>query len=56
MQVMRTDNKKRASLNISKEAKEKLDEVKHTGQSYDGLIRELLIQRNKLQETKEIAR
>jgi predicted CopG family antitoxin len=38
-----TDNKKRASLNVSKEAKAKLDEIKHTGQSYDGVIRELVM-------------
>jgi prepilin-type N-terminal cleavage/methylation domain-containing protein len=51
---MIVDNKKRAILNISQEAKDELDEIKHTGQSYDGLIRELLTQRKKWQpEIKE---
>jgi len=36
-------NKKRTSLNISKKTKELLDSIKHPGQSYDGLIRELVM-------------
>ncbi len=42
---------RRASLSISKETKELLDSIKHTGQSYDGLIRELVMYRKKKQET-----
>jgi len=34
--------KKRASLSISKETKELLDSIKHIGQSYEGLIQELI--------------
>jgi len=49
-------NKKRASLNITKEVKEKLDEVKHTGQSYDGLIQELVKHWEMRQETKEVVK
>lgn len=37
-----TMKKKRASLSISKETKEMLDSIKHTGQSYGGLIQELI--------------
>ncbi len=33
---------KRASVNLSRATKDALDSIKHTGQSYDGLIRELL--------------
>jgi len=33
--------KKRATVNISLEAKSELDNVKSPGQSYDGIIREL---------------
>jgi len=39
---MNTGETKRPNINISRETKELLDSVKHTGQSYDGLIRELL--------------
>jgi len=39
---MNIKNNKRASMNISKEAKELLDSIKHSGQSYDGLIRDLI--------------
>jgi hypothetical protein len=35
--------KRRASLSTSKETKGLLDSIKHTGQSYDGLIRELVM-------------
>ncbi len=34
---------KRASLSISKETKGMLDSIKHTGQSYNGLIQELVM-------------
>ena len=34
--------KRRASLSISKETKGLLDSIKHTGQSYEGLIQELI--------------
>jgi hypothetical protein len=50
---MITDSKKRATLNISKDAKDKMDELKHTGQSYDGFIQELLIYWEKQQKIKE---
>lgn len=40
--VVDTKKKKRASLSISKETKELLDSIKHTGQSYNGLIQELV--------------
>lgn len=30
------------SMSVSKEVKDKLDEVRHPGQSYDGIIRELI--------------
>ncbi len=43
--------RKRASISISKETKELLDSIKHTGQSYDGLIRELVVYRKRKQET-----
>ena len=33
---------KRLSLSISQETKGLLDTIKHTGQSYDGLIQELI--------------
>ena len=42
--------KARASLSISKEAKGLLDSIKHTGQSYDGLVRELVVYRKKNKE------
>ncbi len=50
------DTKKRVNLNISKEAKDKLDELRHTGQSYDGLIRELLVYWKKSLENKEVTK
>lgn len=40
---MNSDRKNRASLSISKETKKLLNSIKHTGQSYDGLIQELVI-------------
>ncbi len=33
---------KRASISLSQTAKDALDSIKRTGQSYDGLIRELV--------------
>ena len=35
-------NKERGTINISLEAKSQLDAVKSEGQSYDGIIRELV--------------
>ena len=43
--------RKRAGISISKETKELLDSIKHTGKSYDGLIRELVMYWKKMQET-----
>jgi len=40
--VVNTKKKNRASLSISKETKGLLDSIKHTGQSYNGLIQELV--------------
>jgi len=40
--IPRKMKKKRASLSISKETKGMLDSIKHTGQSYEGLIQELI--------------
>jgi len=34
--------KKRATINISLEAKSQMDAIKSEGQSYDGIIRELV--------------
>jgi len=34
--------KNRATLSISKKTKALLDSIKHTGQSYEGLIQELI--------------
>ena len=36
------DKRKRASMNISQGTKDALDSIKHQGQSYDGLIQELI--------------
>ena len=33
---------KRTTISISRETKDSLDSIKHTGQSYDGLIQELV--------------
>lgn len=35
-------SQRRATINISQEAKSKLDAVKSSGQSYDGIIRDLV--------------
>jgi len=53
---VRSENKNRASLNISREVKVMLDEIRHTGQSYDGLIRELATYWRKQQRIKEAVR
>jgi predicted CopG family antitoxin len=45
--------RKRASISISKETKEFLDSIKRPGQSYDGVIRELVISWKKNQEGEE---
>jgi len=42
--------RKRASISISKETKGFLDSIKRPGQSYDGVIRELVISWKKKQE------
>ncbi len=39
---MNIKKKNRASLSISKETKGLLDSIKHIGQSYNGLIQELI--------------
>lgn len=39
---MINDQSKRTTLSISRATKDILDSTKHTGQSYDGLIRELI--------------
>ena len=46
-------SKKRVTVSISKETKEFLDSIKHTGQSYEGLIRELVVCWRKKQEADE---
>ncbi len=43
--------RKRASVSISKETKGFLDSIKRPGQSYDGVIRELLMHWKKNNET-----
>ena len=47
---MNTKKKNRATVSISKETKGLLDSIKHTGQSYDGLIRELVMYWKKRKE------
>ena len=37
-----SQNRERSSLNISRRTKDDLDSIKHSGQSYDGLIQELV--------------
>jgi predicted CopG family antitoxin len=44
---VKAKSKKRVTVSISRETKEVLDSIKHTGQSYDGLIRELVLFRKK---------
>lgn len=50
---MKTKSKKRVTVSISRETKEFLDSIKHTGQSYEGLIRELVECWRKKQEAEE---
>ncbi len=45
--------RKRASVSISKETKGFLDSIKRPGQSYDGVIREMVTHWKKNQETEE---
>jgi hypothetical protein len=52
--MVMTTKKQRVNLNISVEVKLKLDELKHTGQSYDGFIQELLAQWKSNKETREL--
>ena len=44
---------KRASVSVSKDTKGFLDSIKRPGQSYDGVIRELVMCLKKKQETGE---
>jgi len=44
-------SEKRVSLSISRETKVMLDSVKHTGQSYNGLLQELVTLRKKQKGT-----
>ncbi len=39
---MNSKSRKRVSLSISRETKAMLDSIKHTGQSYNGLIQDLV--------------
>ena len=39
---MAKDKPKRLTVSVSQQTKEDLDTIKHTGQSYDGLIQELI--------------
>jgi len=50
---VKTRFKKRVTVSISRETKEVLDSVKHTGQSYEGLIRDLVMCWKKKQEAGE---
>ena len=45
--------RKRASVSISKDTKGYLDSIKRPGQSYDGVIRELVMCLKKKQEAEE---
>jgi hypothetical protein len=40
---VKAKSKKRVTVSISRETKEFLDSIKHTGQSYEGLIRDLVM-------------
>ena len=42
MPAVKGEDKKRVSLSVSRETKTMLDSVKHTGQSYNGLLQELV--------------
>jgi len=37
-----SQNRERAGLNILRQTKDDLDSIKHSGQSYDGLLQELV--------------
>ncbi|HEY90581.1 MAG TPA: hypothetical protein G4O07_01985 [Dehalococcoidia bacterium] len=39
---MGVNNKKRSSISVKWKTKDALDSLKHAGQSYDGLIQELI--------------
>lgn len=47
---MKTETAKRVNLSISQQTKVMLDSVKHTGQSYNGLLQELVLAWEKQQE------
>ena len=49
---MKGKEKKRVSLSISRETKVMLDSVKYTGQSYNGLLQELVTLWKKQAEVK----
>jgi hypothetical protein len=40
---VKAKSKKRVTVSISRETKDFLDSIKHTGQSYEGLIRDLVM-------------
>ena len=40
--AMNDETRRRYSLNISRQTKDLLSSIKHTGQSYDGLIQDLV--------------
>ena len=42
VEVANSQNRERSSINISRRTKDDLDSIKHSGQSYDGLIQELV--------------
>ena len=50
---MKAKSKKRVTVSISRETKEVLDSIKRPGQSYDGVIRELVNCWKKKQEAEE---
>jgi hypothetical protein len=55
---MANQNKRTTSIHLSPETMNTLDSMKHWGQSYDGLIRELLSELNKYKqqvENKEVS-
>ena len=45
---------KRLTISISRRTKDALDKIKHTGQSYEGLIQELIGLWKKEHEIKEV--
>jgi len=40
--LMASEEVKRKSIGITQQTKDSLDSIKHTGQSYDGLVQELV--------------